>query len=287
MLQIGIRQPLVIVSFTRFGAYLAEPGREQERVLLPKKQVPPEASEGDQIEVFLYRDSQDRIIATTNTPAITLGGIGMLTVKQVTRIGAFLDWGLEKDLLLPFAQQTYPVREGEQCLAALYVDKSGRLCATMKVYPYLQADAPYDKDSRIEGIIYDSSPQFGLFVAVDGKYSGLIPRKEVHGALAPGQRITGRVTKRLPDGRLNISVREKAYVQMDADGALILKVLDEYDGVLPFGEKVSPEVIDRTFGISKAAFKRAAGRLLKQGRISISDDCIRREEPTPSKKKKS
>ena len=134
MLELGKRQTLKIVKRTDFGVYLAEEGAEEERVLLPKKEVPEHAVIGDELNVFLYKDSKDRLIATTRQPKLELGQVGMLKVKEVAKIGAFLDWGLEKDILLPFKQQTRKVRDGEECLAALYVDKSGRLCATMNFY---------------------------------------------------------------------------------------------------------------------------------------------------------
>ena len=276
MIQLGVTQSLVIVSKTEFGVYLADPEEKEKKVLLPGKQAPPDAKTGDMLEVFIYRDSEDRPIATVNRPLVTLGETARLAVKQVTGIGAFLDWGLEKDLLLPFHEQTFRVREGETCLIALYLDKSSRLCATMKVYPYLRTDAPYAEGDHVEGVIYDRSDNFGMFVAVDDRYSGLIPKKEVHGGLVPGQRVSCRVTSVRPDGKLNLSCREKAYLQMDADADLILKLMARYDGALPFNDKASPEVIDRETGLSKAAFKRAVGRLLKQGKIEITESGIRR-----------
>ena len=181
MLELGKRQTLKIVKRTDFGVYLAEEGAEEERVLLPKKEVPEHAVIGDELNVFLYKDSKDRLIATTRQPKLELGQVGMLKVKEVAKIGAFLDWGLEKDILLPFKQQTRKVRDGEECLAALYVDKSGRLCATMNVYEYLQTDSPYKKDDHVTGTIYQISERFGVFVAVDNRYSGLIPQKEAAG----------------------------------------------------------------------------------------------------------
>lgn len=133
-----------------FGVYLAEnkEADAKSRVLLPVKQVPQGTKEGDCLEVFIYKDSQDRLIATTREPVLTVGQTAVLKVRQVTRIGAFLDWGLEKDLLLPYHEQTVRVREGQECLVALYVDKSSRLCATMKVYPYLEKNLLIKKEIR-------------------------------------------------------------------------------------------------------------------------------------------
>ena len=185
MIKIGNYQTLYIVKKTDFGVYLSEhypAEKEEERVLLPIRQVPEHAELGDKIKVFLYRDSADRLISTTAKPKILLDELSVLKVNDVTKIGAFLDWGLEKDLLLPFREQTRKVLEGETCLVALYIDKSSRLCATMNVYEYLDTDSPYTKDDRVEGTVYEISREFGAFVAVDGRYSALIPKKEVQEA---------------------------------------------------------------------------------------------------------
>lgn len=275
MIKLGEMQELVIVKKVEFGVYLAgEEGDDQERVLLPAKQVSPEAKTGDKVRVFIYRDSSDRLIATTREAKLTLGKTALLKVAQVGKIGAFLDWGLEKELLLPYKEQTWRVREGEECLAALYIDKSNRLCATMKVYPYLELGSPYKKDDRITGRIYEISREFGAFVAVDDKYSGLIPVKEMYGSLTEGDIITARVTGVKEDGKLDLSIREKAYLQIEADAARILKVIESYGGVLPFNDKASPDTIKSEMQMSKNEFKRAVGRLLKEGKITITDKNI-------------
>ena len=279
-------QTLKIIKKVEFGVYLAENGqkaenggkqdRQTEKVLLPARQVPREAGLGDEIEVFVYRDSKDRLIATTNRPLITLGGVARLRVVQTGQIGAFLDWGLEKDLLLPFKEQKKKVREGETCLVALYIDKSGRLCATMNVYRYLRQDSPYKKDDRVTGTVYEISDNFGAFVAVDDIYSGLIARKELYGDVQVGGTVAARVTEVKEDGRLNLSIREKAYLQIEKDAEKILQIIDSYDGALPFTDKASPETIKREMQMSKNEFKRAVGHLLKEKKISIGERAIRR-----------
>ena len=192
------------------------------------------------------------------------------------KIGAFLDWGLEKDLFLPFKEQTWRPESGQSCLVALYIDKSRRLCATMKVYEYLRTDSDYQKNDYVEGIVYQINEHYGAFVAVDGKYHGMIPAKGVHGRMKVGDRVHARVVKVREDGKMELTMSETVSVQMDKDGEKILRLLDSYDGVLPFTEKASPEVIERELGISKAAFKRAVGRLLKQQKIMIQGGKIRR-----------
>ncbi len=276
MLQLGKRQELTVVKRMKFGVYLAEGKDAEERVLLPVKEVPDETEIGDRIEVFLYLDSKDRMIATRREPYAELGGIAVMEVKEVSNIGAFLDWGLEKDLLLPFKEQSRRVAQGEKVLAAVYLDKSRRFCATMNVYEYLETDSPYQKGDRVTGTIYETEGNFGVFVAVDNRYSGLIPKREAAGNYRIGDTIQVRVTAVKPDGKLDLSPNERVEVQMDKDAELVMKVIEEYEGVLPFGEKVSPEIIKREFGISKAAFKRAVGRLYKQGRIQIMENRIKK-----------
>ena len=276
MIELGRIQALKIVKKVDFGVYLADDDSTSDKVLLPIKQVPKGAALGDEIEVFIYRDSKDRLIATTNRPKLTLGEVARLRVAQTGKIGAFLDWGLEKDLLLPFREQTKKLREGEECLVALYIDKSDRLCATMKIYPYLRQDSDYNKDNRVTGVVYEISDNFGAFVAVDDIYSGLIPKNELYGNIRTGDVITARVTEVKEDGKLSLSIREKAYLQIGQDAEKIMQLIDSYDGVLPFSDKASPETIKRETQMSKNEFKRAVGHLLKEGKISIGEKSIRK-----------
>lgn len=279
MIRLGEIQTLQIMKKVDFGVYLGESAgtdAQADRVLLPKKQVPEGAEIGAQIEVFVYRDSADRLIATTNRPRLTLHEVGRLRVAQVGKIGAFLDWGLEKDLLLPFKEQTKRVSVGEEWLVAVYIDKSDRLCATMNVYPYLKNNSSYLKDAHVTGTVYEISENFGAFVAVDDQYSGLIPKRELLGRIEIGDAVKARVAGVKPDGKLDLSLREKAYLQMAEDGERLLAIIDSFDGVLPFNDKASPEVIRRETQMSKNEFKRAVGGLLKAGKITITDKAIRR-----------
>ena len=270
-MKLGEKQVLMMEKEVDFGVYL---GTESEHVLLPKKQVPRGLEPGDPVEVFLYKDSRDRLIATTNEPKLTLGGLAILEVIDTGKNGAFLDWGLEKDLFLPFREQTTPVKKGDSILVSLYIDKSARLCATMKVYEKLSCDSPYQKDDMVEGIVYELSDRFGVFVAVDGKYSALIPKREVYHTYRVGETIRARVAAVKDNGKLDLSVREKAFIQMDVDADLIMKRMEEYGGSLPFTDKADPELIKKEFDLSKNAFKRAIGRLLKEGKIEIGEKSI-------------
>lgn len=275
-LRLGEKQELTVVKQVDFGVYLAEESNDEEKVLLPAKQVPENVTVGKRLEVFLYKDSQDRMIATVRTPKLVMGQVALLKVVQMGRIGAFLDWGLEKDLLLPFKQQRGRIREGDEVLVSLYVDKSDRLCATMNVYENLRADSPYQKEDRVTGRVYETSERFGAFVAVDDLYSALIPKKELYGDVELGKEVSARVVQVLEDGRLVLSVREKAYLQIEKDAEKLLELLDSYEGALPFTDKAAPEVIKYETGMSKNEFKRAVGHLLKAGQIQIGEKSIRR-----------
>lgn len=276
-MRLGEYQELIYVKKVQFGIYLAENQNSEERVLLPAKQVPQDIKPGDKLKVFLYKDSRDRLIATTNVPKLALGDFAPLSVKEVGKIGAFLDWGLEKDLFLPYREMTGRVEAGDEVLVTLYIDKSSRLCASMRgLYDLLKKDSPYKKGDTVTGRVYEFSDNFGTFVAVDDCYSARIANHEDHSFLRVGDVIEAKVTDVKEDGKLDLTLREKAYIQMDADGAKILEILDSYAGVLPFTEKASPEVIKRETGLSKNAFKRAIGHLYKERIIDLTDGKIRK-----------
>lgn len=270
-MKLGKRQVLTVVKIVEFGVYL---GNDEERVLLPKKQVPEGIEVGDPIEVFLYKDSDDRLIATTNEPKIQLDELAVLDVIDTGKFGAFLDWGLEKDLFLPFKQQITKVEKGDRCLVSLYIDKSERLCATMRVYELLSKESPYQKDDEVEGIVYDISEKFGTFVAVDNQFSALIPKRESFANFKVGQTVRARVAAVKPDGKLDLSVKDKIPMQMDKDAKIIFDRIEAYGGKLSFNDKADAEVINKEFAMSKNAFKRAVGRLLKEKKIKITETGI-------------
>ena len=287
MIILGKRQKLTIVQTVDFGVYLADPTQErvpqeppEEKVLLPGRQVPEGAKEGDEIEVFIYRDSKDRLIATVHEPRLEKEQTAVLEVVDTGRIGAFLDWGLEKDLLLPFREQTMPVQKGDKCLVALYEDKSHRLCATMKVYHYLSTQTPYKTGDMVDGRVYELSKNFGVFVAVDDRYSALIPKSEAQGSYKVNDILRLRVTKVKPDGKLNVSARKQVYLQLEEDAQKIFQVLERSGGTLPLDDKSDPAQIKARLGLSKAAFKRAVGHLMKEGKIlqRPGEIVIQREE---------
>lgn len=276
-MKLGEKQKLLVVKKVEFGIYLVEHEADETRVLLPLKQVPEGTGVGEELEVFLYKDSKDRLIATTKEPLLMLGGFAALEVKDVGKIGAFLDWGLEKDLFLPYKETVGKVEPGDRILVTLYIDKSRRLCASMKgIYDLLLKDSPYQKGDVVSGRVYETGGNFGTFLAVDDRYSAMIPKFEDCSHLKIGDVVWAKVSNVKPDGKLDLTLREKAYIQMDADAAKILQVIEEYAGVLPFNDKASPEVIQREVQMSKAAFKRAVGRLYKEHKIEIREKSIRK-----------
>ena len=276
MIQLGKRQELKIVKRVEFGVYLADTDNAEERVLLPGKEVPEGTQIGDVISVFIYRDSKDRLISTTREPLISVGQTALLRVTDVGKYGAFLDWNLEKDLLLPFKEQTTQLKPGDKCLVALYIDKSNRLCTTMKVYRYLRTDSPYQKNDMVEGVVYEINEKFGVFVAVDDCYSGLIPAREPAQGIRVSDRLKMRVADVLEDGKLTLSIRDKAYIQMNKDADEIMKLIERKGGKLSFNDKADPELIRCETGMSKNEFKRAVGNLYKQRLIMIETYGIRK-----------
>lgn len=271
MLEVGRFYDLKIVKTVDFGVYLSESENDEQKVLLPKKEVPEGCNKGDVLNVFIYRDSDDRLIATAKKPLIDMENLAALEVKDVSKIGAFLDWGLDKDLLLPYKEQIRTVHIGDKFLVALYTDKSDRLCATMKINKYLSENSPYKKDDKVTGTVINVNPEMGAYIAVDNKYYGMLNKNEIHERLESGSVVEARVASVRSDGKLNLSLREKAYIQMDSDVITIKKVMQEFGGELPFDDKVDPATIEKYFKMSKNAFKRAIGRMMKNG-IVLKED---------------
>ena len=266
---LGRTMRLYVIKRTKNGVYLRSYEYPELNVLLPNNQVPKDVVKGDILSVFLYRDSEDRLIATASVPYIQLGQVARLTVTDVTQIGAFLDWGLAKDLLLPFKEQTYRVKKGEKPLVALYIDKSCRLCATMRIYDYLSAGGSFAEGDRVDGEVYEILDSYGAFVAVDDRYSALIPHNEMNRNLCAGDKVHARIKEIREDGKLTLSLQEKLPIQMGVDAERVMEKLKASDGFLPFHDKTSPEIIKREFSMSKNAFKRAIGRLMKEKKIEI------------------
>lgn len=276
MITIGEKQQLKVLEKSEIGLYLSDLEDDYDKVLLPNNQVPEGAELGDLLDVFVYKDSEDRPVATMLEPKITMGQVEILEVVATTDIGAFVDWGLPKDLLLPFIEQTEEVEVGEKYLFGLYLDKSERLCVTMKVSSFLAVDSPYKENDRVKGIIYSINEDFGAYVAVDNKYEAMIPNKEIDEPLEVGQKIEARVTAVKSDGKIDLSLKEKAYKQMKDDAGILLDLIEKNGGEIKLNDKSSPEDIKGQVNMSKNAFKRAVGGLFKNRKIKFTDDGIKK-----------
>lgn len=276
MIKLGEKQVLEVVKKTDFGFYMKDyESNDEEAILLPKNEAPSDTDVSDHIEVFVYKDSEDRLICTTKKPYIVIGELKKLKVVQVTKIGAFMDWGLMKDVLLPFKEQIGKVLEGESYLVGLYVDKSGRLCATMKISPLLSIDHEYEQGQSLSGIIYNVHQELGIFVAVEGKYPGLIPMKEVTKKYKVGDEINFNVARVQKDGKLDLTLREGGFSQMEADEKALYDALIDNGGFLPINDKSDKEVINKTLDMSKRAFKRSLGRLMKAGKAEQTSEGVK------------
>ena len=272
---LGQIRTLVIRRLRPPGAYLAidpdDPGAEAEGVLLPWAEVPDRAEPGTEVEVFVSLDSDDRPIATTRFPRLSLGEVAFLKVTDVTNIGAFVDWGLPKELLVPFAEQTRDVRVGERHPIGLYSDKSGRLAGTMRVAEMLgPPKKTFDRDGWVVGEAWRNETTIGLFVIVERSCIGLVPASEPH-RLARGESAKFRVANVLADGKIELSLRGHAHEEFEKDAEQILETLAQ--AAAPrVGDHSPPEEIRRVFGLSKKAFKRAVGHLLKTRAVHIDAD---------------
>lgn len=277
MIKLGEMQELEVAKKVDFGVYLksSEDVKGEDKVLLPLKQVPENTNTGDKIKVFVYRDSNDRVIATTKRPRIVIGEIAYLKVVQITRIGAFLSWGLEKDLFLPFKEQVGEIKLNGEYMVGLYIDKSDRLCATMNMFKVLGTDSPYKVNDVVKGTVFSLKRGLGAMVAVDGKYLGLIHEGEILKPLHSGDVVEVRVSHIKEDGKLDLSLKDAPKLQIDKDGEKILNAMLKNKGFLPLNDDSSPEKINDVLGLSKSSFKKSAGRLMKKRMISMNSDGIR------------
>ncbi len=275
MIKLGETQELEVKKKSELGSYLGVSGEEGQVVFFPKSQEDKKVKVGDKVNVFIYKESDGRMTATTKRPLLEVGEVGMLKVASITKIGAFLDWGLDKDILLPFREQLGTVEEGDLIMVSPYVDKTERMAVTMKIYNLLSSENPYKENEKVEGVVYDIKKDLGVMIAVDGKYHGLIHSEDVTHDFEIGQKVTAKVLRKRKDGKLDLSIGGKAYQSMDKDGKKIYEKLLKNDGKLDLHDKSSPQDIKAVLNMSKNAFKRAIGRMYKNGDIVIADDHIR------------
>ncbi len=244
-------------------------------MLLPLRLVPKEAASGTSLDVFVYVDSEGRLTATTRKPRAVVGEFALLKVKEATTVGSFLDWGLEKDLLLPFGEQIEPVRRGDQVLVYVYLHSSGRIAASAKLEKFIRpVDGTLSEGAEVELQVY-ACTDLGAKVIINNSFSGLIFHTEMVVKPACGERLRGYVKKIRDDGKVDVTLRKNGFQETAKDCSIILVALAAHDGFLPLTDKSSPEAIANLLRLSKKSFKKAVGGLYKEGKISILPEGIR------------
>jgi hypothetical protein len=285
MLQIGNFNKLKIVKYTDFGLFLD--GEEQGEILLPKRYLAQNESDihkpGDILEVFIYLDSEDRLIATTETPLAKVGEFASLRVVELSSVGAFLDWGLTKDLFMPFSERAYALRVGQSCLVYVYVDKSGRICASMRLNKFISKESGDFKEGQSVDLIIANPTELGFNAIINGCHWGVLFQNEIFQDLKTGQKIPGFIKLVRPDGKLDLTLHKTGNSGSDDISEKIMDLLKLENGFLEINDKTSAEIIYDHFGVSKKKYKIALGSLYKKRLITIDEDGIRWTK-TPTKK---
>lgn len=274
MIQIGKINKLKVLKHVDFGVYLD--GGDDGEILLPLRYMPDPCEVGDEVEVFICYDSDDRLVATTETPKAMVNDFALLKVVATSSVGAFLDWGLPKDLFLPFAEQTRALRVGQEVLVYVYVDKSDRLAASMRLERNVEKTAAEYTDGQKVNLIIAGRTDLGFKAIIENRHWGILYGNEVFQPLRQGQKIEGYIKKMRPDGKIDLSLQRSGHKATREDvGPKILESLKEKNGFLPINDKTPPEEIYHLFGVSKKQFKVALGGLYKKRLITVHEDGIR------------
>lgn len=274
MAMIGRFNTLEVVKEVKFGVYLD--GEELGEILLPQRYVPDNTAIGDSLKVFIYRDSDDFLIATTETPKAQVGDFACLKVVDLNRIGAFFDWGLPKDLLVPFSEQKKTVEKDQEQIVYIYLDQeTDRIAGTTKLNKFLDNyPHSYEKGQQVDLIIEDHT-HIGYKAIINGQHWGVVYDSDVFKPIRYGQRMKGFIKLVRPDGKINLSLQQLGYGKTDDLTKRILRLLEEHDGYIAANDKTSPELIKKLFSCSKKAFKLSIGRLYKERTIAIEERGIR------------
>ena len=272
MLEIGKYNRLEVKKLSAIGAYLIS---ELGDILMPTKYVPEGLHPGEHVKVFVYLDSEDRLIATTLTPKAQVGEFALMEVKDAGSVGAFLDWGLEKDLLVPFSEQPRPMQKGEKYLVRVYLDRSDRIAASAKIGKYLETRNVKLKVGEEVQLTFYEFGDLGAKVVINGRYAGLLFKSEFFGSYEIGTSVKGFVAKIRDDGKIDVTLRRGGAQDIVGGKESFLKVLRDSGGFLPVGDKTDPKRISELFKMSKKSFKTVIGNLYKQGIIEITQEGVR------------
>jgi uncharacterized protein len=274
MVKIGKISTLEVVKFTEQGAYLD--GGPYGEILLPNRYVPKECKEEDELEVFIYFDSEDRIVASTDFPKVKADEFGYLKVVSVTPFGAFLDWGLPKDLLAPFREQAEKMEQDKSYLVRVYVDHTtGRIVASSKINKYLDKEEIDFFEGNEVDLIISNQTDLGFNAIINGRHLGILYFNEIFKPIKTGDKIKGFIKKIREDGKIDLSLEKQGYDKVDQVSTEILEKLKASNNYLPYSDKTDPEVIKADLAISKKTFKKAIGMLYKNKLITIEEDGIR------------
>jgi predicted RNA-binding protein (virulence factor B family) len=273
MTQLGKINTLSIVKHVDFGVYLD--GENMGEILMPKRYVTPDMKDGDEVTVMVYLDGEERYVATTEVPLAQVGDFAWLKVNKIENAGAFLDWGLSKELLVPFSEQKIKMEEGRSYLVYIYIDKvTDRITASMKLEKFFDSTTPeYTKNEEVDIIVWTPT-EIGYKAIVNGKHQGVLYKNEVFKKLVTGQKMKAYIKKLREDGKIDLILDKPGYVKIDSTAQSIMTLLEKAGGFLPYNDKTDPEVIYNIFGISKKAFKQSIGNLFKQRMITLSDKGI-------------
>lgn len=273
MVEVGKFNKLTISRETDFG--LIFDGLQLGEILMPKRYVSKAWNIGDKVEVFVYLDSEDRLTATTLKPKAQVGDFALLRCKDATPIGAFLDWGLPKDLFVPFREQRMKMRQGESYLVYIYYDNaSERIVATAKLDKYLNSKRFYKQNEEVDLMVWQKS-DLGYKFIINNERWGMVFHNEIFQALERGTRIKGYIKNVRPDGRIDLTLQKQGYEKVTELTDIILEKLKENNGFMPITSKTPPERINALFGVSKKTYKNAIGALYKKRLITIEDDGVR------------
>lgn len=273
MAQVGQMNQLKVVKEVEFGLYLD--GGNLGEILLPKRYVPAKVKIGQSLEVFIHLDSQDRLVATTDRPLAEIGEVAYLKVTDVNRTGAFLDWGMPKDLLVPYAEQRVPMEKGKSYCVYLYMDKSDRIAASSKLSLHLKETNDTFKSGQPVKLMVVSRSNMGYTAVINGTHLGLIHNSDILQPLRMGQKMQGYIKGIRPDHKINLTLQKRGQEAQDELGQMILAVLEANNGVSELTDKSSPDEIFKRYRVSKASYKKALGRLYKAKKICINPDDIR------------
>ncbi|MBV0932111.1 CvfB family protein [Marinobacterium weihaiense] len=272
MAETGQFNKLKVIREADFGVYLQ--GGAEGGILLPRSEVPEGARTGDSLQVFVYLDSDDMPVATLRRPRVQVGQFASLKVVDVNKVGAFLDWGLPKDLFLPFNEQVRPLQPGDYVTVFVYLDNTGRIAATAKLEKHLESGEDYRQGQLVELLVVRPT-EIGYQVIIDNRALGLLHTQDIHRPVRPGQRLSGFIKQvRDEDGKIDVMLEKPGYGRIDPLAQQVLKYLETRNGFCPLGDKSDPDAIRETFGVSKKAYKMAIGQLMKAGRIRQDADGI-------------